>query len=56
MRKQEGHKTLGSFKYLGIVAPAALSAQTECSICFDAAGKRRVRNVCAGEIHRAYLR
>ncbi len=54
--KTEGPKTLGSYCYLGITPIADPTADTPCPVCGDTAGKRRFRNPCACEVHRAYLR
>jgi len=52
--KPEGPKTLGSYKYLGITMPKVITANDKCPICDDTASKRRIRNPCICEIHRAY--
>ena len=55
-RKAEGPKTLGSYKSLGVTPPVNVTAETVCFICGDTASKRRVRNPCACQTHREYLR
>jgi len=53
---KEGPKTLGSYKFLGVNKPAVGTAETVCLICYDTASKRRLRNPCACQTHREYLR